>query len=133
MKLTFMAFILMSSCSFAQKNGTYYMPQDTQVSLLKFLWQISPEKITTYPTEGDYFYRTLVLSISEGESNLEGETKDRLYLLKGEYGEYPDGILYNLGDYYNITSTNLSFKDTTVIIDIEYGALKSPKKIKIEI
>jgi hypothetical protein len=107
--------------------------KDTTVSMLDYFWKISPEKIATYHTDGEFFYRTIAIPLSEAESNLEGEIKERLYLLKGEYGEYPDGSIYSLGDFYNIISSEVIVDGSSVTVIIQYGSTMNPKEVKVSI
>ncbi len=102
--------------------------KDTTGKLINYIWKTDKDYIfENLNSQGDYFYRVYGTKLSEGESNLEGECLDHLILLKGEYGEYPDGELYDLGNYYNVIYCILGQKFLTII----YGNKDDPKFNKI--
>ncbi len=119
--------ILLSSCAYSQQLKE--LPQNKNVKLLDIMWKLDKNNIYDYYPEQDYFYRILIIKVSEGESNLEGESKDRLLLLKGDYGEYPDGKIFDLGTKYNVI--NCKFKLDSVIIT--YGSKQHPKVEKFKL
>jgi len=94
--------------TFAQKARE--IPKDSTVNFRNILWEIEKDEIYKYKPDWnhDYFFELFIIKVSEGESNLEGECYDQLFLLKGEYGEYPDGKLYDLGWWYH--ARNIKFE-----------------------
>ena len=124
----FFLFILLSNSAYSQQLKE--LPKDKKVNLLDIMWKLDKNNIYQYyPEAKDYFYTVLVTNVSEGKSNLEGESKDRLLLLKGEYGEYPAGKIFDLGQKYNVI--NCKFNDEFVIIT--YGSKEHPKIEKIKL
>lgn len=116
--------LFFTDCVFSQKIKK--IPKDTQVSLLDMIWLLDKENIYDYYPQGkDFFYRAVVLREPEGISNLEGESLDHIYLLKGEYGEYPDGQLYDLGRLYAVE--NCKFENGKLII-LYNGKLETERK-----
>ena len=119
---------MLYSCSLSAQEQVLQSIDDFQISFFDLLWKLENENIKNFETDGDYFYKAITLPLSESESNLDGEIKHRLYFLKGEYGEEPDGFLYLAGDYYNIMSVELLASEGDAIFSIQYGAIKDPGK-----
>lgn len=74
---------------------------DKKVDFLDILWKINKDEMYTVDTESHHFYKLVIIKLSSGESQLEGDVLDQPYLLIGEYGEYPDGVLYKLPSCYD--------------------------------
>lgn len=114
----FLWLICLTSCS---AQDVYPIEEiENSKELRNIFWKLEPGSIMRLHTPGEYFFKTFIIPLSEGESNLEGDILHRIYLLKGEYGEYPDGILYRIGDFYAPTIKKLSLENVKVIVEIEY-------------
>lgn len=122
-----LVFVLCSfQSAYAQKARV--IPNDSTANFRNILWKIDKEEIYKYKPDWDhnFFFELFIIKVSEGESNLEGECYDQLLLLKGEYGEYPDGILYDLGWWYHVR--NIKFEGKNL-----YFTHGKDKKLKSEI
>jgi hypothetical protein len=97
------------------------VPRDSTGNYFDLFWKIEKELIIEEFTEGDYFYRAIALPLSEEESNLEGEALYEVYLLKGEYGEYPEGKLVSVGRFYKITSMIIEPQESQAILKVSHG------------
>lgn len=106
---------------------------DSSISMLELFWKVSEDNVQTHHTDGQFFYRTFVLRTSESEATVEGESMDRLYVLKGEYGEYPAGLLYDLGTYYNVISVSIADLDSKPVVEIVYGSEQKPERIDVRL
>lgn len=120
-------FIILANCVYSQQIKE--LPKDKKVKLLNILWKLDKNNIYEYSPEKDYFFRVFITRDPEGESSLEGESKDHIFLLKGYYGEYPDGQIFDLGSKYNI----INCKFYGDLISIEYGDKNNPKIDKIKL
>jgi hypothetical protein len=72
-----------------------------------------------------------VIKGNEGEAELEGEVMDHLYVLKGEYGEYPGGKFFDLGAFYHIKSIDILTEQLRTHVLVRYGPLRQEGEAKI--
>ena len=122
-----LSFMILTSFVYSQQIKE--LPKDKKVKLLNIFWKLDKNSIYDYYPDKDYFYRVFIIKDSEGESNLEGETKDHLFLLKGDYGEYPECQIYDLESKYNFIKCKF-YED---FISIEYGDKSNPKTEEIKL
>ncbi len=116
------------------------IPNDTlKVNFFNLFWQINPEHIWDQDTEHEYFYKAIAFCENGFGNILYRESTDQnnpfylqrescecayhLYLMKGEYGEYPDGVIYDIGKFYGLRDVSFDLKDSVMIV--KYGAADS--------
>ncbi len=101
------------------------LDKEYQVSLLEFVWDLSPKDILELGpiADSNKFIKGIIKRTDSGASLMEGEVLDELFILIGEFGEYPEGEIYNAGKYYNILDLNYS----EAILEIKYHNKSSPK------
>ena len=115
------AFILLSLSSCRTQDSLSIHNIEKDRNFLHFFWKLQADSMEKIGTNGESFYKTIIYPLSEAESKLEGEIKHRIYLLQGEYGEYPDGNLYVIGDFYDPQVQGLFIEDNHVNVIIGYG------------
>src|SRR5690554_2505126 len=71
---------------------------DMHKEILQIFWKVDKDRIWQHETDSCYFFKVIAIRDSEGNSELEGEVYDILYFLVGEYGEYPEGCLYQYSE-----------------------------------
>ena len=127
--MKFLLFSILFVCAYScvSQNPNIILDENCTFDLL---WKIQPESIKTYDTKGEFFYKTLVLIENDDSSQLAGEAWTRIYLLKGEYGEIPDGNLFDLGRYYDIRNINFNTEAKKLIFD--YSNPAKDKRIDFE-
>ena len=121
------AIALSFNCCSAQEFTI--VDKSEQVELFDLLWKMDENNIKTVNSESDYFYRLFITQLDQENSRLEGEVLDQPYLLIGEYGENPDGILYKLESCYGFEVISFDVND----LIFEYGTNIDRKEKNIDL
>jgi hypothetical protein len=99
---------------------------ESKENLLDLLYRIDKNRIYQFDKPPHEFVKIFVLSQDSGASLLEGESLESVYILIGEFGEYPAGRMYLIKDLYNVKDCD--FKEGEV--KILYGPYNEKRLFK---
>ena len=125
-------FILLTIKSCAVSQNLKELKRDTTVNMFDFFFYVENDNIYEFNSDegGDNFYKVIIIpEYGHGLEDFIGEALGHLYLLKGEYGDYPFGNLYDLGLFYNVLNCEVQ-KGELVIKYFSKSNVKL-KKIKL--
>lgn len=108
------------------KEGCKELSAKKSISLSEFIWKLD-DRIYGFYDNDTSFHKFIILVEHDDKYNLEGEKVDHLYMLKGRYGEYFDGQLFDMGSFYNIQDITRDNNQYKVI----FGALEDPEFLLI--
>lgn len=110
-------------------QGVVRISSDSSMNMLETFWKIEANQINYFEGNHDHFYKAIYLTEeNHNYSELLGESIHKLFIIKGQYGEFVDGELYFIGDFYNIlelTVTSTS-KRGSAKVGVLYGGIAEP-------
>lgn len=124
--------IAISICNFCQGQDLRTIPKDSTINFLELLWKLDKQFFIEDYSDKNYFYKIIALPLSEAQSMMEGEVLYDVYILKGEYGEYPEGLLMRVGSFYKINSLVMEVKTDPPFLHITHSVPPKTSSYRIE-
>lgn len=128
--LTIFTLISFSGCVVSQNMKE--LKKDTTIDMLGLFFYLEKDGIYEFYNNdsSEYFYKIFLLKDYRHDfEEFIGEVMDHAYLLKGEFGDYPEGKLYDLGLFYNVISCKIVGRK----IQILYNNKVDPKSKEFQI